>query len=99
MNRLKLAYAYLCGTNFAYLLILALVVKALIHDVSYASFLLTLPVLGFESYKLYLKHKTPDPIVIDEQIRKELDNIKAKLNANTLEKGINAPTTPMKRYF
>jgi hypothetical protein len=99
MNRLKSAYAYLCGTNFAYLLILGLVVKALIHDVSYASFLLTLPILGFESYKLYIKTKTVDPVVLDGEIRKELDNIKAKLNANTLEKGLNSPTTPIKRYF
>lgn len=99
MARLKALYSYLCGSNFAYLLILGLVVKALIHDVSYATFLLTLPILGFESYKLYIQTKKPDPVAIDESIRKELDNIKAKLNANTLEKGINAPTTPMKRYF
>ena len=72
MDRFKAVYAYLCGTNFAYFLILGLVVKALVSDISIATFLLSIPVLGFESYKLYLKSKTPDPIVIDAEVRKEL---------------------------
>lgn len=84
--------------NFAYLLTLGLMIKALIFDISYAAFLLTIPVLVFEGYKLYLKSKTPDPIALDAEVRKELDNIKSKLNANTFEKGL-ASTSPTKRYF
>lgn len=96
MNRLK---AIISGTNFAYLLILALVVKSIVSDVSYAAFLLTIPVLGFESYKLYLKSKAPNQVVLDAEMRKELDNIKSKLNANAFEKGLTAASTPNKRYF
>ena len=98
MEKLRSFYAYLCGTNFAYLLILALVVKAIISDVSYATFLLTLPVLGFESYKLYIKHKTPDPVIINEEIRGELDKLKAKVNAGQFQKGMDA-ASQNKRYF
>lgn len=98
MDKLRLAYNYICGTNFAYLLVLGLVVKALVSDVSYATFLLTIPVLSFEGYKLYIKSKTPDPIMLDAEVRKELDNIKSKLNANTFEKGLKSQT-PTQRYF
>lgn len=98
MEKLRALYAYLCGTNFAYLLILALVIKALISDVSYATFLLTLPVLGFEAYKIYIKTKTPDPVLINQEIRDELDKLKAKMNANNFEKNLTQPAAA-KRYF
>lgn len=98
MNKLRSLYAYACGTNFAYLLILGLVVKALVSDISVATFLLSIPVLGFESYKLYLKSKKPDPVVINQEIKEELERIKAKVNAGAFEKNI-APNAPAKRYF
>ena len=98
MNRLKAVYNYLCGTNFAYLLILGLVVKAIVSDISVATFLLSIPVLGFESYKMYLKSRKPDPIALDAEVRKELDQIKSKINANAFEKNIS-PNAPAKRYF
>ncbi len=98
MEKLRSLYAYLCGANFAYFLILALVVKAIVSDISYATFLLTIPVLAYESYKLYIKTKTPDVVVLDAELRKELDNIKAKINATTLGQGISGPA-PVKRYF
>jgi len=98
MARLKAIYSYLCGTNFAYLLILGLVVKAIISDISVATFLISIPILGFESYKMYLKSKKPDPVVINEEIRTELDQIKAKLNAGQFQKAMDASSTN-KRYF
>jgi hypothetical protein len=88
----------LSGMNFAYLLVLALMVKALVADISYPIFLLTIPILTFEGYKLYIKSKQPDPVVIDAEVRKELDNIKSKLNATTFEKGLSAQK-PVQRYF
>lgn len=98
MDRLKSFFSYIYGMNYAYLLVLALMVKAIVSDVSYASFLLTIPVLAFEGYKLYLKAKTPSPVVLDAEMRKELDNIKSKLNATTFEKGLGS-VAPAKRYF
>ncbi len=98
MNRLKSFYAYLCGSNFAYALVLALVVKAIVSDINYATFLLTIPILSYESYKLYIKTKTPDAVALDAELRKELDQIKAKVNATTLGQGISGPA-PVKRYF
>lgn len=96
MEKLRAVYKYISGINFAYILILGLLGKALISDVSYATFLLTIPVLGFEAYKLYIKTKTPDPIVHDRAIMDELDKLKAKVNATSMEK--NLATAP-KRYF
>ena len=89
-------YIYLSKINLAHVLVLGLVVKATINDISYPSFLLTVPVLGYEAYKLYIRSKTPNPIELDVELRKELDNIKSKLNAQTLEKGLKAPVA---RYF
>lgn len=96
MGRLKKAFSFFFGMNFAYLLVLGLVIKALVHDLSYPTFLISVPVLAFEGYKLYLNTKKRDPVVLDEEIRKELDNIKAKLNAGSLEKSIKQP---VQRYF
>jgi hypothetical protein len=96
MEKLRAVYNYASSLNFAYLLILGLLGKALISDVSYATFLLTIPVLGYEGYKLYIKSKTPDAVVLDAELRKELDNIKSKINAGNMDKGVNAMP---KRYF
>lgn len=93
MNRLKALYAYLCGTNFAYLLILGLVVKALISDVSFPSILLSIPILTFEAYKLYVKSKQADPVAINHEIMEEINKIKAKVNAGTLERGVKPVNT------
>jgi len=71
--------------------------------VSYASFLLTIPFLAYDAYKLYIKHKTPEPVQIDiavmkrfDQVQEEFDKLKSKVNANNLEKNIAAAP---KRYF
>lgn len=96
MNFFRSAYDRLSVVNLSHVLVLALVVKALVSDVSYSTFLLTLPVLGFEAYKLYLKSKKPDPVQLDAEMRKELDNIKAKINAQTMDKNIKQPVP---RYF
>lgn len=96
MEFLRSLYTRLSKYNLAHLLILSLVVKAIAFDVSYPAVLICMPVLGYEAYKLYLKSKTPEPLKFDEAIVKELDNIKAKLNAQTLEKSIKPE---MRRYF
>lgn len=96
MEKLRAFRAYLSNLNYAYLLILGLVVKALISDISYAAFLISIPILSYEAYKLYIKSKEPVKHIHDKAIMDELDKLKAKLNANSLDKNINAP---MKRYF
>lgn len=98
MARLKSLWTSLSGMNFAYVLVLGLLTKALVSTVSYADFLITIPVLSYEGYKLYLKHKTPAPMILDAEVRRELDNIKSKLNASTLDKNLKATATPP-RYF
>lgn len=98
MDRLKSVWSYISGINLAYILCLGLLGKALVSDISYATFLITIPVLSYEGYKLYLKHKTPSPLVLDAEVRKELDNIKSRLNASTLDKNLKATATPP-RYF
>lgn len=92
MNFFRSLYTRVSRVNLAHLLVLGLVVKAIISDISYATFLLTIPVLAFEGYKLYLKAKQPDPIKINEEVVKELDNIKSKLNAQTMEKSMKSTT-------
>lgn len=96
MDFFRLLYTRLSSVNFAHLLVLGLVVKALASDISYAAFLLTVPILAFEAYKLYIASKKPDAVKLDAELVKELDNIKAKLNAQTLEKNVKSPMT---RYF
>lgn len=96
MDFFRQAYSRLSSYNYTHLLVLGLVIKAIVSDVSIATFLLTIPVLAFESYKMYLKSKVVSPIELDAEVRKELDNIKSKLNAQTLEKGLKAPVS---RYF
>lgn len=96
MHYFRLLYTKASGLNLAHLLVLGLIVKALVSDVSYPTFLLSIPVLAFEGYKLYLKARTPDPIKINEELVKEIDNIKSKLNAQSMEKNIKAPVA---RYF
>lgn len=98
MNKLSSLWNYCSGINLAYILVLTLMVKALIGDISYATFLITIPVLGFESYKLFLKSKAPDVVAINHEIMSELDKLKAKVNANTFEKGLSS-TSASKRYF
>lgn len=96
MEKLKAIYKYVSALNYAYLLVLGLLAKALISDVSYATFLITVPILGFEAYKLYIKSKEPIPYIHDKAIMDELDKLKAKVNAQSLDKNINSVP---KRYF
>jgi hypothetical protein len=96
MEFLRGVYNTLLRFNVAHILVLGLVIKALITDVSYPAFLLTIPILSYEAYKLYIKHKTPDVIQFNSELRKELDNMKAKLNAQTLDKNIKPQ---VERYF
>lgn len=96
MEKLRSAYNYLYNVNYAYVLTLGLMAKALISDVSFATFLFTVPVWAFEGYKLYLKSKKPDPVVFDAELRRELDNLKSRVNASNLEKGVSGQP---KRYF
>ncbi len=84
------------NVNYSYLLVLGLVVKAIVSPFSAGTFLIALPVLGYEAYKLYLKNKEPDPIQINHEIQREVDQIKAKLSSLTMEK--NVKTQPS-RYF
>jgi hypothetical protein len=88
MDNFRFLYNKVTSLNFAHILVLGLVVKAIVSDISVASFLISLPVLGYEGYKLYVRSKTPDPIKINEEVVKELDNIKAKLNATAMEKSV-----------
>lgn len=97
MEKLQNLYKKILGMNLAHALVLGLVVKAIVSDISYSAFLLTIPVLAFEGYKLYLKSKKPDPVVIDAEIRKELEAVKSRINLINLEK--NQVQQPAKRYF
>ncbi len=98
MIKLKSFYNYASKHSLAPILILAIIVKSIVFDISYATFLLTIPVLAFEGYKLYLNSLKPNPILLDAELRKELDQLKSKVNAQTFEKGLNAQA-PAKRYF
>lgn len=99
MDYLKSAYSRLSTLNYSHLLVLGLVVKAIVSDVSYATFLLTVPVLGYESYKLYLKSKKVDPVAINHEVMDRLDKLQAKVNASTLERSVTPSPQATKRYF
>jgi hypothetical protein len=88
MDKLRSLVGYLKFLNPTHILALALMLKALVADVSYATFLLTIPVLAFEGYKLYLKSKTPDPIRLSNEVQQELNAMKAKLSAMSMEKSV-----------
>lgn len=96
MDKVRSMLKYIVGMNFAHILVVGLLVKALISDVSYATFLLTIPILAYEGYRLFLKSKKPDPIHFDQELRKELDNIKAKISAGQIDQSMKKP---MQRYF
>jgi hypothetical protein len=96
--KLKSLYNYVSSLNIAPILVLAIIVKSIVFDISYATFLLTIPVLAFEGYKLYLNSQKPNPILLDAELRKELDQLKSKVNAQTFEKGLKAQA-PAQRYF
>jgi len=97
MEKFRFFYTYMSRVNYAYLAVIALLVKALVSAVSYPDFLITIPILAFEGYKIYIKSRKPDPVAINAEIRKELDNLKSKVNAGNLEK--NVIPGPTKRYF
>lgn len=59
--------------------------------------MLAIPVLGYEGYKLFLRSKKPEPVVIEGELRKEMDRMNNKLSALTMERGV-APVVA-KRYF
>lgn len=84
------------NVNYALFLVAAIAVKAVAFDVSVAAMLVTVPLLAFEGYKLYLKHKTPEPIKFTAEIQKEIDAIKSKLNLLQVEKSLKPQPS---RYF
>lgn len=96
-EKLSVATKYLSSLNLAYMLVLGLVAKALISDVSFATVLLTIPVLAYEGYKLFLKSKQPDPVRVSGEVQKQLEIVQAKLSALTMQQNVKA--TAEKRYF
>lgn len=97
MEKLSLAWQKICSVNYTYLLVLGLVIKSIAVGIDYPDFLISIPVLSFEAYKLYLKHKTPDPVAINAEVQRDLDGIKSKLNMMSMEKNMQA--APAKKYF
>lgn len=83
------------GTKIAYALVLGLVAKSLFVEPGYSTVCLLIPLLSFEAYKLYLKSKTPDPVRINQEVMKELDNLKSKLSAL----GVSQSVEPSKRRY
>lgn len=82
--------------NPTLVLVAAIAIKAVALDVSVAAMLVTVPLLAYEAYKLYLAQKLPNPVLISEEMRKELDNIKSKLNLLHVEKSLKPPQS---RHF
>lgn len=96
MQFLKNAYNYISGMNFVTSLVCCLLLKALVADVSYATFLITVPILAHDAFKNFLKSKKPDPVVMDNEVRKELELLKGRLSGMNMEKNIPQAA---KRYF
>ena len=103
MDFFRFLYTKVSQLNLSHLLVLGLVIKAIVSDISIPTFLISIPVLAYEGYKLYLKSKKPEPVQINEAIMKRLDAhkedveaIKAKLTAQTMEKNLKSP---IPRYF
>jgi hypothetical protein len=97
MNYIRSAYTYLFGMNLVYACVIGLLIKSIAVGINYPDFLITIPALSFEAYKLFLASKRPDPVRVSEEVQKNLDNITSRINALTLEK--NAKQTGTTRYF
>lgn len=93
---LEKAKKYLSGMNVAHALVLAIVAKSLFSETPVSVVLLTVPVLAYEAYKLFLKSKTPDPVVINDEVKKELELIKSRVVAMSMEKNVKSDKV---RYF
>lgn len=98
MERVRSLIQKLNGMNLAHSLVLALVVKAIVFDISYATFLIAIPVLAYEAYQLHLKSKTPDPIKIPQEIQDQLNAIKSKLQAEVVNKSVQHTLPPKIRW-
>lgn len=95
-QKLQAALKYLSGMNLAHALVLAIVAKAIFIDVSLSTVLLTIPVLGYEAYQLWLKAREPKPVEINHEVQKELEQLKGKLAALTMDKNVKPSVS---RYF
>ncbi len=96
LEKLASLKAYLTASNIAYTLILSLLAKSLIVAPSIEVALIMVPVLGYEGYKMFLKSKTPDPVRINAEVQKDLDQLKSKLSALSMRDSV---AEPKKRYF
>jgi hypothetical protein len=96
-EKLQTALKKLSGMNVAHALVLALVAKSIFIDVSFSTVLLTVPVLAYEAYELWLKSKRPNPVLINDEVKKELELVKGKLNALTMDKNVGPGKNA--RYF
>lgn len=95
-EKLQKALKFTSGINIAHALVLGLVVKAIILDVSLSGMLLSIPILAYEAYRLWLKTQEPKPALIDAEVRKELEQVKSKLAALTMDKNVKPVVT---RYY
>jgi hypothetical protein len=83
---MRSVYSFLKNLNYAYLCVVGLLVKSIVFGINYPDFLITVPVLALEGFKLYIKSKTPPPAQIDAELRKEINNIKDKLGTMDIAK-------------
>lgn len=90
-EKLQNALKIVSGMNVAHALVLTLVGKAVIFDVSLSTVLLTVPVLGYEAYRLWLKSREPKPIQLNIEVQRELEQLKGKLAALTMDKNVKSP--------
>lgn len=82
---------FILGTNFAMLGFVAYVSKLVLSGASLSDALVITAISALYGYTLYLRHKSPDPVRIDSEIEKRLNNIASHVDALRLGKGINEP--------
>jgi hypothetical protein len=86
---LNKAKAFILGTNFAMIGFVAFLSKIVLITPNISDAIIMFAVCGLYGYTLYLKHKTPDPVRVNNELEKRLNDMNSHINALKLERGMS----------
>lgn len=87
-QRLYSLYEFVVGTNFAYPAFVGFLAKVLIFSATTQDAAIFISLSTLFGYCQYLKSKRIEPVRISQEVQKQVDDMKSKLNALQMEKTI-----------